>query len=70
MFNIQNVLHTRYYNIREKEQGKCLVPTRSQAKTSGVILPEVHGIDKGIDPNVRPETQVIKPVATPQTHYT
>ena len=29
---------------------------RSQAKSSGNILPEVHGINKGIDPNISPET--------------
>ena len=54
-FNMQNVLKSRYYNISEKEQGKYLVQTRSQAKSSGIIFPEVHGIDKGTDPNVRPE---------------
>ena len=42
--------------------------TRSQAKTSGIILSEVHGIGKGIDSNVRLEKQVIKPVTTPKTH--
>ena len=31
-FNMQNVFHTTYYNINEKEQGKYLVQTRSQAK--------------------------------------
>ena len=25
-------------------------------------MPEVHGIDKGIDPNITPEKQVIKPI--------
>ena len=65
---MQNMLCTRYYNLNEKEQGKYLVQTRSQAKTSGTILLKVHGIDKGIDPNIRPEKQVIKPVVTPQTH--
>ena len=25
--NVQNVLHTRYYNINKKEQGKYLVQT-------------------------------------------
>ena len=67
-FNMQNVLHAKYYNINEREQGKYLVQTRSQTKTSGIILPEVHGIDKGIDPNMRGGRQVIKPVITPQTH--
>ena len=27
----------------------------SQAKTSGTKLPEVHGVEKGLNPNLRPE---------------
>ena len=42
---------------------KYLVQTQSPAKSSGIKLPEVHGISKGIDPNVQPEKQVIKPIA-------
>ena len=30
-----------------------------QTKSSGITLPEVHGVDKGINPNVQPEKQVI-----------
>ena len=63
-FNMQNVLQTRYYNINEREQGKYLVQTRLQAKSSGITLLEVHVIDKGIDPNIRLEKQVIKPIIT------
>ena len=62
---MQNVLHTRYYNINKKEQGKYIVQTRSQAKTSGAILPKVHGIDKEIDLDIIPEKPVIRPVVTP-----
>ena len=54
-FNVQNMLQTRCHNIDKREQGNYLVQTRSQTKTSGIILPEVHGIDKGIDLNIRPE---------------
>ena len=67
-FNMRSVFNARYYNINEREQGKHIVQTRSQAKTSGTILSKVHSIDKGIDPNVKPEKHVIKPVVTPQTH--
>ena len=66
LFNIQNVLQTRYYYIGDREQGKYLVQTRSQTNTSGIILPEVHSIDKGIDPNIRLEKQVIRPVISPE----
>ena len=58
---MQNILQYRYYNIGERE-GKYLVQTRLQAKSSGITLSEVHAIDKGIDPNIRLEKQVIKPV--------
>ena len=36
---------------------KYLIQTHSQAKTSGTKLPEVHGVQKGLDPNLRPEKQ-------------
>ena len=68
LLNMQNVLQTRFYSTGEREQGKHLVQTRSEAKSSGIILAEVHGIDKGIDPNIRIEKQAIKPVTTPQMH--
>ena len=35
-----------------------------QAKSSGITLPEVHGVDKGIDLNILPEKQAIKPIIT------
>ena len=36
---------------------KYLIQTCSQAKTSGMRLLEVHGAQKGLDPNLRPEKQ-------------
>ena len=33
---------------------KYLVQTRSQATFSGIKLPEIHGIDNGLDPNAQP----------------
>ena len=38
-----NILQANYYNL-----GTYLVPTRSQAKSSGIGLLEVHGVGKGI----------------------
>ena len=63
---MQNVLQTGYYNISKREQGKYLVQTGSQAKSSHIVLPEVLGIDTGIDLNIRPKKkkQVIKPNIT------
>ena len=66
-FNMQNILQSRYYNISEGKEGKYFVQTRSHAKSSGLTLPKEHGIDKGIDPNIRPEKQVIKPIVSSET---
>ena len=61
-FNMQNILQSRHCNTGEGKEEKYLVQTRLQAKSSGITLPAVHGVDKGIDPNIRPEKQVIKPI--------
>ena len=57
-FNMQGVLQDKYYNIGNVENN--LVQTQSQVKSSGIKLPEVHGIDKSLDPNIQPEKQIIK----------
>ena len=36
---------------------KYLVQKHSQAKTSGTKLPKVHGVEKSLNPNLRPEKQ-------------
>ena len=45
------ILDDNYYNE------KYLIQTRSQTKTSGIKLPEVHGMGKNLDPNLKPEKQ-------------
>ena len=46
-----------------------MVQTRSQTKTNSTVWSRVHGIDKGVDLNLRPEKQVIKPQSGPvQSH--
>ena len=45
------ILNDNYYNE------KYLVQTRSQAKSSGTKLPEVHGMGNNLDPNLKPEKQ-------------
>ena len=59
-FNMQGILQSKYYNLGEGNLGKYSVQTRSQAQSSGISLPEVHGIDKGLDLNILPGKQVIK----------
>ena len=60
---MQNILYDRYYSIgKGKEEGKYLVQTRLQSKSSGITLPAVHRADKGINPSVQAEKQVTKPM--------
>ena len=68
-FNMHKVLHAGYYNIHENEHKRYLIQTRSETKTSGIVLTKLHGIDKGVDPNIQPEKQMIRPVVMPvQSH--
>ena len=46
-FNMQNLLHARYYDIDKDSSGRYLVQTWSQAKLSRIKLPEEHGVGKG-----------------------
>ena len=62
-FNLQCRLQTRYYNLGEGNPVKYLVKIWSQAKSSDIKLPGVHGVSKRIDPNVQSEKQVIMPIA-------
>ena len=50
-FNMCQVLDDIHYNE------KYLIQTRSQAKSSGIKLLEVHSVGKNIDPNLKPEKQ-------------
>ena len=52
--------------ISERETNKYQVQTRSQAKSSSFKVPEVHGVNKGINPHVKPERQM--PLPTLPTH--
>ena len=46
------MLTDNYYNIE-----KYLVQTRSQATSSGIKVPDVRGMGKNLDPNIKPEKQ-------------
>ena len=51
-FNICKILDDNYYNTE-----KYLVQTRSQARSCGIKLLEVHDVEKNLDPNIKPEKQ-------------
>ena len=63
LFNMQGLLHARYYNVCEGNSRQYLVQTWSQAKSTGIKLPKVHDIGKGLNPNIQPEKQAVKPIA-------
>ena len=53
---MHHVLHENYYDTEN-----YLVQTRSQTRTSGIKLLEVHGVGKNLDPNIKPEKQHANP---------
>ena len=55
---MQAILKDRYYNAGN--DNKYLIQMHSQAKASRVKLSEVHGIDKGINSDIKLERQVLK----------
>ena len=54
-FSLRRVLHENYYRLDTTETDKYLVQLKSQTKSSGVKVPEVHGIDKVLNLHVQPE---------------
>ena len=56
-FTMHKVLHKNYYNTEN-----YLVQTRSQARSSEIKLPEVHGMGKNLDSNIKPEKQHANPI--------
>ena len=52
--------------ISETETNKYLIQTQSQVRSSGIKVPEIHGINKGLNPHVKPERQ--RPLPMLPTH--
>ena len=50
--------------IKLPRKDKYLVQTRSQVRSSGIRLPEIHGANKGLDPHVQPAKQKSFPIQT------
>ena len=61
---------TQFYQINNEtsqpETSKYLIQTRSQAKSSGIKLLDIHGMNKGLNPHVKPGKQ--RPLPTLPTH--
>ena len=79
-FTLKSLSHEYFYQfnnttgISETETNKYLIQTRSQAKSSGIKVPEIHGINKALNPHVKPERQRLLPslptCSTPPTNLT
>ena len=54
------VHHEKYYDLGNT--GNYLVQTRSKTKSSGIKLPDVHGMRKNLDPNILPEKHHANPI--------
>ena len=77
-FSLRDQVSDYFYHIDNEinlpRKDKYLVQTRSQVRSSGVRLPEIHGVNKGINPHIKPERQ--RPLPTlptqsiPPTHTT
>ena len=61
-FNTYSILEdNRNIDICKDNDKKYLIQTCSQAKTNSTKLPEVHGVGKELNPNLRPEKQHAMP---------
>ena len=56
--DMKAILNNKYYDVGK--ENRYLVQTCSQSKDTGIKLPEVHGAEKGIDPDLKPEWMVRK----------
>ena len=60
-FMLRNQVDNHFYQIDNKNSqpkiDRYLVQTRSQVKSSGIKLPEIHGANKSLDPHVQPGKQ-------------
>ena len=71
-FTLKSLASNHFYQVNsmnkisETETNKYLIQTRSQAKSSGIKVREIHGTNKGINPHIKPGRQ--RPLLTPPMH--
>ena len=69
-FTLKGQVDKHFYQINNEtdqpETNEYLVQTRSQAKSSGIKIPEIHGTNKGLDPHFKPVKQ--RPLPSLPTH--
>ena len=65
LFSLKGQVSDHYHIDNEviiPRDDKYLVQTRSQVRSSGIKLPEIHGAHKGLDPHVQPGKQKLFPI--------
>ena len=69
-FTLKSLVGNQFYQINNEtsqpKTSKYLIQTRSQAKSSGIKLPEIHSANKGLNPHVKPGKQ--RPLSTLPMH--
>ena len=67
-FSLKDQVSDYFYHIDDEinlpSKDKYLVQTRSQVRSSGIKLPEIHGANKGLDPHMQPGKQKSSPIQT------
>ena len=67
-FSLRDQVSDYFYHIDTEinlsRKDKYLVQTRSQVRSSGIKLLEIHGANKGLDPHVQPGKQKSFPIQT------
>ena len=60
-FVLRNQMDDHFYTIDSRtdqpKTDRYFIQTRSQANSSGIKIPEIHGANKGLDPHVQPDKQ-------------
>ena len=61
LFLLKRQVSDYFYRIDNEinlpRKDKYMVQTRSQVRSSGIRLPEIHGANKGLDPHIQPGKQ-------------
>ena len=69
-FTFKSLAGDHFYRINNEinqpKTSKYLIQTRSQAKSSGIKVPEIHGTNKGLNPHVKLGNQ--RPLSTLSMH--
>ena len=73
-FTLKSLMGNNFYQINDMKDNsqsktnKYLIQTRSQVKSGGIKVPEIHGANKGLNPHIKLKKQ--RPLPTLPMHNT